>query len=330
MSYERLSSTDPVDNIAMKLLSRISIFAPGESIPIDLIFQTAQLEEEGFEGQLQAEDALTRLVELALVAKRNKDDSIHQHRLLAAFTQSVSSDYVAARESVENTFIGVFRRVGESGSLGKVRNLEIHFRYIVLLAMMREDELAFRLCNTLGNYFRGLVNYQESGFYLERALEIDRKILGDNSSELALSFNDLGLTLARLNTLESARAFLLKALALFRERKDLVNAAATLDNLGQLTSTTRIAVARKYLDEAIEIRRNILGPTDPHLAISFHSLGNLLMLEEKYLEARQNFEMALTIRRAAFGEKSRVTANSLLTISSILEAEGKYRDGEVF
>jgi hypothetical protein len=73
LSYERLDSVDPVDELAIAVLARAACFAAGEAVPRDLLLSTLNLPDDSSvptdnsEVELQAEDAISRLIELGLL-----------------------------------------------------------------------------------------------------------------------------------------------------------------------------------------------------------------------------------------------------------------------
>jgi hypothetical protein len=73
--YHRVlsDSADPIDKLAIAVLARAACFAAGEAVPRDLLLSTLNLPDDSSvpdynsEVELQAEDAISRLIELGLL-----------------------------------------------------------------------------------------------------------------------------------------------------------------------------------------------------------------------------------------------------------------------
>jgi hypothetical protein len=67
LSYERLRSDHRTDRDARHLLARAAYFAPGESIPSQVLYRTLSTDSAGRDARLAAAQALRQLVQLGLV-----------------------------------------------------------------------------------------------------------------------------------------------------------------------------------------------------------------------------------------------------------------------
>ncbi len=84
------------------------------------------------------------------------------------------------------------------------------------------------------------------------------------------------------------------------------------------------AAARPYFEQALAIRRKILGEKHPTTANSLNNLGALLKAMGDYAAARPYLEQALAINRKIRGEGHLYTARSLNNMGSLLEVMGDY------
>ena len=101
LSYKNLDPTKPTDALALTLLARAVYFAPNEPIPHELLLSTLGLTGNHNTALLQAEDALTRLVELGLIEwASDSENTLRLHRLVVAFLQEVITDS-GAQKAVE-------------------------------------------------------------------------------------------------------------------------------------------------------------------------------------------------------------------------------------
>ena len=87
LSYDQLDKTNPIDKIALDLLSSTIYFAPGELIPRDLLKMTLGSNNIGMAEELRIENALGRLVSLGLI-ENQKNNTLYLHRLLVQFLQT--------------------------------------------------------------------------------------------------------------------------------------------------------------------------------------------------------------------------------------------------
>jgi len=102
--------------------------------------------------------------------------------------------------------------------------------------------------------------YAEAQPLLEKALEIRRRMLGDDHPETAASYNNL---------------------------------AANLKAQG------KYAQAQPLFEKALEIRRRLLTVNHPDTASSFHNLAGNLHAQGKYLEAKDRWQSAVKSLDAA-------------------------------
>lgn len=89
----------------MQILARAACLAPGEPIPHQLLLRTLDLPENDLEAILQAEDALTRLMELGLLQPET-DQAVRLHRLVVAFIREVAGSLVEPTQTAVEITLG--------------------------------------------------------------------------------------------------------------------------------------------------------------------------------------------------------------------------------
>jgi tetratricopeptide (TPR) repeat protein len=315
VSYTRLDPADPVDELALALLARAAYLAPGENIPRDLLLATVDLDRDDLDAALRVEDGLHRLTELGLVDTRPA--GVRLHRLVAAFVRAQPGTD-QAQAAVEQALTDAFEKYDEGGDLVAASALETHLRTVSDAALLRVDPSTLRLCNLLGNYLRLCGDYAGAVSYLERALRIHETLEGEGHPSTASSLNDLGYALLFKGDSRRAKMYLERALPLWRQSRDDVNRAATLDNLGQLASSEgALLEARLYYARALRLRERVLGPTDPRTTISMHNLGLLLLELGELDEAGKCLERALEVRLQVLGPDHVHTAFSLHAVGEL-------------
>jgi tetratricopeptide (TPR) repeat protein len=300
VSYERLDPSNTIDALALALLARVAYFAPGEPIPCDLLLATVEL--VGDDAALVVEDALVRLIELGLL-EWAEDGALRLHRLLVVFVQAVAQD-AEAQAAVEQGIYRVAYQLNKVDLPAPLLALQGHLRFVTDRAMVRDDERAARLCNALGHYLWMIGEYYDARPYLEGALVIDKKVLGEEHPDTARSLNNLGSLLQDMGDLSGARPYLEQALAIDRkvlgeERRET---ARRLNNLGSLLQDMGdLSGARAYYEQALAIVRKVLGDEHPLMAASLNNLGELLKDMGDLSGARAYYEQALRICEQVLG-----------------------------
>ncbi len=337
VSYEALEKTKPVEALALALLARAAHFAPGVPVPHDLLLATLPVAGDDPEAAYQAEDALTRLIELGLLeqqtAARQGADGEQEtkvrfslHRLLAAFVHAVAAD-ADAQGAVEQALLERASDLNAAGYPGPLLPLQPHLRTAAGRARHRGDERAAALCAALGHHLYLVGDYAGARPYLEGALAVREAALPEGHPDLAASLNNLGSLLRAQGDYAGARPYLERALAV-REAvlpEGHPDLAASLNNLGALLHRQGdYAGARPYYERALAVREAVLPEGHPDLAASLNNLGLLLRDQGDYAGARPYLERALAVREAALPEGHPDLAASLNNLGSLLQAQGDY------
>jgi len=156
--------------------------------------------------------------------------------------------------------------------------------------------------------------------HYEQALEIHRRVLGNDHPDTASSLSTLGGLLKEMGD-SAARPYLEQALAIRRRvlGDDHPATAASLSALGGLLQGGGdLAEARPYVEQALEIRLRVLGNNHPDTASSFESLGLLLRNMGDLATALQYVEQSLEIHRRVLGDNHPDTARSLGNLGALL------------
>ena len=214
VSYQRLQTTDPIDERAHRLLARAACFAPGTPLPRDLLKATLSEAEKTFEEELEIEDALRRLVALGLV-EEVEEQTVRLHRLLAEFVrQQEKTTYSEAQSAVGQMLLEQARQLNSTGYSARLLALQPHLRAITNAALPNESELAASLSNELGLHLMKLGAFSEAQFYFQQALAIRQKVLGSEHPDVATSLNGLAWLYWRQGKDERAEPLYQQALAI--------------------------------------------------------------------------------------------------------------------
>jgi tetratricopeptide (TPR) repeat protein len=344
LSYQQLDRSKPVDELASALLTRLSTFALGESVPRFLLLLTAGIPEISTQdGQLelktqeaiwrQGMEAIHRLENLGLIAVSGPGITIH--RLIAGFIRSIDSDVeqLEARQTIEGMLLSLAQEIYERGYPRLLLPWQAHFRHIVDQALLRHDRQAARAANLLGLHLHQLGDLAGARPYYEQALAIDRQVSGEQHPDTAQSLNNLGGLLKNLGDLAAARPYFEQALAIDRQvlGEQHPDTARSLNNLGGLLKNLGdLAAARPYYERALAIQRRVLGEQHPDTARSLNNLGRLLQAQGNLAEARLYCEQALAINRQVLGEQHPDTAGSLNSLGGLLRAQGNLAKARLY
>lgn len=143
--------------------------------------------------------------------------------------------------------------------------------------------------------------YEQTGKYsqakklLREAVESDRRLLGEQHPDYAISLQNLAALYQKTGITDSAKLLFEKALLI---DKDLfgdqsVSYASRLANLAAVHQDMNdFAKARQMLEASLAIRKKLLAPQHPEYAFNLYSLGNLLYRTGKSTEALPYFREA--------------------------------------
>ena len=151
-----------------------------------------------------------------------------------------------------------------------------------------QPRLQREMLSLLGRVYERRGDYAQALPLLEQAVALGRRTLGP-SHELAQSLNDLGVARRQLAETDTARA---------------------------------------ALEEALAMRREILGEEHPEVAISHSELGRTLLDQGRLDEAESHFRKALEIRRKVLGPADHETATSMSDLGLLLRQKGDGADAE--
>ena len=145
-----------------------------------------------------------------------------------------------------------------------------------------QPELQREMLTLLGRIYERRGAYEQALPLLEQAVALGRRTLGP-SRELAQSLNDLGVARGQMAQLDAARA---------------------------------------ALEEALAMRKKVLGEKHPDVAISHSELGRTLFDQGRLHEAEACFRSALAIRQRALGPVHHETATSMSDLGLLLRQKG--------
>jgi tetratricopeptide (TPR) repeat protein len=196
--------------------------------------------------------------------------------------------------------------------------------------MPREDRVAYQSAYTLAEQARTLTDqgkHAQAQPLFEKSLEIQRRLLTDDHTHTATSYNNLAVNLGFQGKHAQAQPLLEKALEINRRlfSDDHRNTAHSYNSLAlNLGAQGRHAQAQPLLEKALEIYRRLFSDDHRNTTNSYNSLAANLNAQGKYTQAQPLLEKALEINRRLLTENHSDTATSYNELAINLRAQRKY------
>lgn len=164
--------------------------------------------------------------------------------------------------------------------------------------------------------------------YLLQALAIDEKVLGYDHPSIAVLLNQLASTRRELDDELGAIAYLERALLIMRlqagDDAQTPAIASILSGLG--TAHLRLGAfdaAEPYIEQAIAIEEQVLGPNSRELAIDLGQLGAVRLGQSRPADAEILLQRGLEILRGLLAEDNPLIGNALMYIAEMHRQRGR-------
>ena len=193
------------------------------------------------------------------------------------------------------------------------------------------NQMLFQTATTLGT-FLDMQHYQaEARYILNDAISYGEKSGFVSPLELALAYQNLGLTLKGAGGFSDAEKCYNTAIQIIINKCDSINVMDTpvLVNLAMLyKAQKKLKESEKLNKELIIYRQNKYGYDDPKVATAINNLADTLLAEGKLDEATIMFRRSLCIRLREFGISHPLTGNSLNNLSGCLVNSNRLTEAE--
>jgi tetratricopeptide (TPR) repeat protein len=195
----------------------------------------------------------------------------------------------------------------------------------------RQPEVEAEIRDTIGRTYADLGLYPDAGQQLQRALELQRNLLGEKNPKTLRTNSALGNIRLLQGKYSEAEAILNHSLELQRQKLGPEHP----DVLYSLHS-----LARAYYEEGnykqaealyrqiLEIRRRVLGSDHPDTLASLFNLAIAYYLDHNYAEAEPLFSQAVASYRRVLGPSHPDTLNAMNGLASVYDSEGKYAQAD--
>lgn len=167
--------------------------------------------------------------------------------------------------------------------------------------------------------------------FFRRALDTDRKALGDRHGQTLLAIVNLAGVLERQRRFVEAEALRRTLYARSQEvfgPKSAEAAGAAVALADVLRAQARPLEAEPLYRAAIETDARLFGEADPRHAADLGALASALDDLGRHEEAEPLHRRTLTLRRQVFGERDAATAQAYARMALNLDAQGRHAEAE--
>jgi len=181
-----------------------------------------------------------------------------------------------------------------------------------------------RIYNICGEYDNALPLYI-------KALDISKKVLGEENADTATSYNNLGLFYKLREEYEKAEPLYIKALKIRKKLlgEEHIDIAQSYNNLaGLYDSKGDYENAETKYIKALEIWKKLLGENHPDTAKGYNNLGFFYKLRGDYKKAKAFYLKSLKIYEKILGEEHPDTAGSYNNLAGLYDLMKDYEKAE--
>ena len=185
--------------------------------------------------------------------------------------------------------------------------------------------------NNLGVLLLLQGRYDEALPVLQEAVDISRRVGGDQHPELARALENLGNVYYRKHEFDRTLELLDEVMTIRKEvlGENSPDVARTLNNMGMVANAAGDPeTAEGYLRRAVDGMERAYGPDHPDVATSHWSLAHVLWGEGKLDEAEVELRAAVAVAERAFPEGSPGRARFDLPLGNLLAERGRFTEAE--
>ena len=228
--------------------------------------------------------------------------------------------------------------LAEAGPLKNARDRKVTVEAVLNKASARiagkfdanpEVEAAIR--QTIGQAYWDLGLHQEGQPHLVRALELRRRVLGQEHPDTLTSMSDLALLYDVRGYYEKAESLFTQALAIRRRRlgPEHPDTLTSMSYLASLYANQGInEKAEPLFSEVLAVRHRVLGPEHPKTIISMNRLAELHLIRGRYEKAEPLFTQSMEALRRVLGPEHQDTLASVSSLAELYRSRGREEEAE--
>ncbi|MEA5601845.1 tetratricopeptide repeat protein [Nostoc sp. UHCC 0252] len=222
---------------------------------------------------------------------------------------------------------------GESQNYQEEQELTIKY-WQKAIELQNESGLQIDLANSFNNLagiYRATGNYSEAEPLYKQALELRKRLLGDNHPSFATSLNNLAGLYKTTGQYSKAEILYQQALEL-RKRlwgENHADVAVSLNNLALLYDEQgRYEEAEPLYLQSLELEKRLVGENHLSFALILNNLALLYYHQGRYSEAEPLSLQAIELDKRFLGEENADVATDLHNLGLIYRAQGRYDQAE--
>ena len=195
----------------------------------------------------------------------------------------------------------------------------------------QQPEVEASIRNTIGQAYIDLGVYPQAQTQFERALDIDRRVLGEKDPNTLRTMSRLG-TLDKLQgKYAQAEQLLSQTLGIQRhvlgpDHADTLYTANNLANTYQKEG--KYAQAEALHSQTLEIQRRVLGPEHSDTLYTMNNLAIDYFSQGRYAQAEALLTQTLEIERRVWGPDRPDILKPMVNLAHVYKFEGKYAQAE--
>jgi CHAT domain-containing protein/Flp pilus assembly protein TadD len=185
--------------------------------------------------------------------------------------------------------------------------------------------------NNLAFNLKDMGRYDEAARYYREALDVRRRLLGDEHIETAATAQNLAMIYRHQERYAEAEPLLRQSLAAMEKAagpKHPLTAGRLHALGGVLYYMGRFSEAEPLLRRAVAIRREVIGPNDPTTMISVNLLALVLRGQARDAEAEPLFREVVEAHRQIYGENHLYTATARENLGMSVLGQERYAEAE--
>ena len=320
-SYEVLYDLSELTKAEQNILEAFSVFPHiplGAAICDDWLLVDAGVDED--------DDILAGLYQKGWLRFDMEQESYVLHPVFAQFIYEKCKPAMEKHAGLIKACKG-YLEVPENGSPLECQRY-IPFAENIIRKVNMEDELVqAEMKAALAYLLEYIAEYEKAQELYSQVLEIRKRVLGEEHSATATSYNNLAGVYDSQGKYKKAKGLYEKALRI-RERvlgEEHPDTAASYNNLAYVHARQgEYGKAGGLYGKALGIYERVLGEEHPNTADSYNNLAGVYTRQGEYRKAEGLYGKALAIYERVLGKDHPSTAASYNNLGNLYESQGRY------
>ncbi len=321
LTFEKIRQISPE---AAEIL-KVARFCAPHAIPIFLL-------EDSSQKAIFTNPAIDILLNYNLLTKDGEGYTIHQ-----VAQEQVDHFFFQDQESEKTASLEIFRKrldkewaflPNHPSTWKKTKFLIPHV--IAFCNTMHEEQEFLKikayLLSDLGIYSCYVeVNLKQTIDYLTQALDIQKKVLGEEHPDVAASLSNLGIAYKKQGDVPQALDYYTQSLAIQKKAlgEEHPDVAVSLNNLGSAYAERGdVPQALDYYTQSLTIQKKVLREEHPDVALTLNNLGSVHKKQGDLPQALDYYTRSLAIRKKVLGKEHPDVAVSLSNLGSVYKKQG--------